>query len=268
MTIDPRIRARRTAVRRAEGRRRLRFLLGAVALVTLAVGAWGLTRTPLLDLDHVRYEGVVGADTPDVEATAALEMGTAMFDLDLGGVERELTALPWVASASATREWPGTVSVVVEQRMAVAVIGTFADPGFLADDEGVLIRPASAESDLPRVAVAPTVGLGEIQVDALPGIGVAIALPGDLRPWVDAVTVEGGADEPAHLGLELIGSADVMLGSGDFIDDKLAAVRAVLDRVELSCLDIIDVVVADSPVTTRDDACEAGTANSTGGGDA
>ena len=268
MVIDPRIRARRVAVRRAEGRRRLRFLLGAAGLVALAVGAWGLTRTPLLDLDHVSYEGVPAADAPEIEATAELETGTAMFDLDLGAVERELAALAWVESASATRAWPGTVSVVVEPRVAVAVIGPLTGPGFLADDDGVLIRPASPDPALPRVAVAPTVGLGEIQLDALPGIGVAVALPDDLRPWVEAVTVEGGADEPVHLGLDLVGSADVALGSGDFIDDKLAAVRAVLDRVELTCLDMIDVVVADSPVTTRDDECEGGTANSTGGGDA
>ncbi|MEZ5244407.1 MAG: FtsQ-type POTRA domain-containing protein [Acidimicrobiales bacterium] len=258
MAIDPRIRARRVAVRRQEGRRRLRFLLGAVGLIALAVAAWGLTRTPLLDLDHVRYEGVADADAAEVAATTGLEPGTAMFDLDLGGVERDLMALPWVSSATASRDWPGTVRIVVVAREAVAVVGAGSGPAFLADVDGVLIRPASPDSGLPRVAVEPTAGLGGTQVDALPAIEVAIAVPDDLRPWVDAVTIDGGSGEPVHLGLDLIGSAEAVLGSGDFIDDKLAAVRAVLQRVELACLDVIDVAVADSPVTTRDEACEGG----------
>jgi cell division protein FtsQ len=258
MAIDPRIRARRVAVRRQEGRRRLRFLLGAAGLVALAVAAWGLTRTPLLDLDHVRYEGVVEADAAEIAAAAGLETGTPMFDLDLGGVEREVTALAWVASAEARRDWPGTVRVVVEPRVAVAVIGTETGPAFLADDDGVLIRTASPDSGLPRVDVVPTAGLGGAQLDALPGIQVAKAMPDDLRPWVDAITIDGGSGEPVHLGLDLIGSADALLGSEDFIGDKLAAVRAVLQRVELTCLDLIDVAVADSPVTTRDEACEGG----------
>ena len=82
----------------------------------------------------------------------------------------------------------------------------------------------------------------------------------DLRPWVEAVTVGGvdGSDARVALGLDLIGSAEVALGSGDFVADKLTAVRTVLERVDLTCLDVIDVAVADSPVTTRDEACEGG----------
>ena len=260
MAIDPRIRARRVAVRRAEGRRRLRFLLVAAGLVGVAVGAWGLTRTPLLDLDHVRYEGVPVDDMAEVQAAAGLRPGTAMFDLDLGAVAGELTALAWVERAAADREWPGTVRIVVEPRRAVAVLGTTEDAAFLVDAEGVLMRPAPADAGLPRVAVEPAVGLGEVQADALPGIAVAAALPDDLRPWVEAVTVGGvdGSDARVALGLDLIGSAEVALGSGDFVADKLTAVRTVLERVDLTCLDVIDVAVADSPVTTRDEACEGG----------
>lgn len=266
MAIDPRIRARRVAVRRAEGRRRLRFLLVALGLVALAVGAWGLTRTPLLDLDHVRIEGVTSADAGQVAATVGLETGTAMFDLDLGAVERDLTALPWVRSASAVREWPGTVRVTVESREPVAVVGLLGGgPSFLADREGVLIRATGAEVALPRVSVAPSVGLGEIDTAALPGIAVAIALPDDLTPWVEAVTIAG---KPVDLGLDLVGSAVVHLGAGDFVDDKLSAVRAVLEGTDLSCVDVIDVAVADLPTITRDESCEAGGADGAVSGDA
>lgn len=271
MAIDPRIRARRVEVRRAEGRRRLRFLLVAVGLVALAIGAWGLSRTPLLDLDHVRIEGVAAADARTVDATAALERGTAMFDLDLGAVERDVTALSWVRSATAEREWPGTVRLTVVPREAVAVVGLASSgPSYLVDGDGVLIRTADSDTDLPRVALAPSVGLGEVEERSIPGLAVAVAMPDDLRPWVEAITLDPtvSAAEQRDLGLDLIGAATVHIGAGDFIDDKLAAVRAVLEGIDLTCVDVIDVAVADLPTVRRDQLCDAAGANGTVSGDA
>lgn len=266
MAIDPRIRARRVAVHRQEGRRRLRFLLTALGLVAVAVAAWGLTRTPLLDLDHVRYEGVSGADAGEVEAVAGLATGTAMVDLDLGRVEREIEALPWVASATASRDWPGTVRVVVVARTPVAVVGTADGPSFLADADGVLLRQAPPVVAVPRVAVEPTVALGEVDTHALPGISVAVKLPADLTAWVEAITIDvGTSDTGPSLGLDLMGSARVHLGFADLVDDKLAAVRALLQSADLACLDLIDVSVADLPTMTRDADCESGITDAAGG---
>ncbi|MEQ8841285.1 MAG: FtsQ-type POTRA domain-containing protein [Acidimicrobiales bacterium] len=270
MAIDPRIRARRTAVRRAEGRRRLRFLLVAVGFVACAVGAWALTRTPLLDLDHVHYDGVTGSDAEQVVDAAALASGTAMFDLDLGAVERDVAALPWVETATAEREWPGTVRVTVQPRTPVAVIGLPGRESVLVDASGVLVRPAPEVTTLPRVAIEPSVGLGEVDEPARPGIAVALALPEDLQPWVEAVTLADGrrSDGRVVLGLDLLGSASVHLGAGDFVDDKLAAVRSVLEGVDLSCVEVIDVAVADLPTVTRGDLCADETSAETGNGDA
>ena len=132
MAIDPRIRARRVEIRRAEGRRRLRFLLLALGLVALAVGAWGLTRSPLLDLDHVRVDGVTDADAAAVLDAAALETGTAMFDLDLGSAETAVGELAWVKSASVEREWPGTIRITVTKRVGVVVLAD-ADSRWVVD---------------------------------------------------------------------------------------------------------------------------------------
>lgn len=250
MAIDPRIRDRRVAVRRAEGRRRLRFLAVCLGLVVTAVAAWGLTRSPLLDLDHVRFEGVAGADAAEVDDAAGLDTGMAMFDLDLGAVERDIAALSWVASAKASRDWPGTVRVEVETRQPVAVLGLPAGPSMLVDAEGVIVRTAPADVDLPRIAIAT----------AMAGSAAVSVSPDDLRTWIDAITLDGST-----LGLDLIGTARVHLGGSDFVTDKLAAVRSLLDGIDLTCLDLIDVAVADLPTVTRDAACESGTTEGTAG---
>ncbi|MGI9033123.1 MAG: hypothetical protein ACR2HY_05490, partial [Acidimicrobiales bacterium] len=58
--IDPRIRRRQLQVRRAEGRRRLRLLVATSIVVAVLGAGWGLTRSPLLDVDRVTVQGAVG----------------------------------------------------------------------------------------------------------------------------------------------------------------------------------------------------------------
>jgi cell division protein FtsQ len=266
--VDPRLRARRIAVRRAEGRRRLRFLLLAAGLVGLVAGAWGITRSPLLDLDRVRISvsgsSVSGSDISSarltaVEAAVGLELGTAMFDLDLGEVEAAVESLPWVAKAEVARDWPGTVRVTVERRTAIAVLGPLDGVRFLIDGEGVLIGTAPLDSDLPVISIEPSVALGEVEPNAVAALAVANAIPDDLLPWVDAITVaaELGAGGRPVIGLDLVGSARVEMGTVDLIDDKLAAVRAILESTSLACINVIDVVVADLTTVTRDPVCDA-----------
>ncbi|MDW3218510.1 MAG: FtsQ-type POTRA domain-containing protein [Acidimicrobiales bacterium] len=251
MAIDPRIRARRVQVHRAEGRRRLRFLAVALGLVAVAVGAWGLTRTPLLDLDHVRVDGAEGADAEVVLDRAALVTGTAMFDLDLGAAEAAVAELAWIKSVRAQREWPGSVRLTVVARTGVAVLAD-ATSAFIVDEDSVVIGPAGPESDLPVVRWTTVAAPGEAEREALPAIAVARAIPDDLHPWVEAVTVDEGG-----LGLDLIGSATVRLGDGGLMEDKLSAVRSVLQNVELDCLDFIDVTAADLTTALRDEVCNA-----------
>ncbi len=260
--IDPRLRARRVAVRRAEGRRRLRVLLSIVGIVVVTVAAWGVTRSPLLDLDHVRIAGEGSAELSadriaEIEAAAALEAGTPLFDLDPAEVESAILDLPWVARAEVRRDWPGTVRLTVAEREAVAVLGTTGGGLGLVDAQGVRIGSAPSDTTLPLLALAASVPLGEVETDALPGVAVAMAIPEDLRVWIEAVTVDADAPGGPMVGLDLIGTAEVELGSVDLIDDKLAAVRAILEGAVLTCIEVIDVAVADLTTVTRDPACEA-----------
>lgn len=263
MAIDARLRQRRVAVLRAAGRRRLRLLATALGLVLVIVGVWGLTRTALLDLDHVNVDGVEGTEVAVVESLANLERGTAMFDLDLGAARAAVAELPWIKSVAVERSWPGSVDITVARRAPVAVLA--GDGGaFLVDEEGVVIAELSGDSTLPVVEWTVTAMPGEAEREALPAIAVARSIPDDLAPWVESVTMTSGtAGSPVDLGLDLTGSASADLGNADLIEDKLAAVRAVLQRTDLACLDVIDVTVADLATITRDEVCDA----ATGGGE-
>ncbi len=265
--IDPRIKARRIAVRRAEGRRRLRFLLVAAGSVAVVVGGWAIGQSALLDLDHIRIEGVSVARTIEIESASGLDLGTPLIDVDLGAIEANLEALPWVESVDASRDWPGTLDMVITERVAVAAVPVEGGRA-LIDAAGVVIGlepDALSGSELPTVAastaVAPgevhvgEVHLGEVYVEALAGLAVVEVIPDDLLLWVDAITVRAGSGR-AVVGLDLVGSAAVDLGAVEHLDDKLAAVRSVLGAVALDCVSVIDVTVADLPTIIRDPACD------------
>src|SRR5687768_9465586 len=120
--IDPRIRARRIEVQRTEGRRRLRRLAWLSAAVVLLVGAWGLTRTTLLDVDRVVVVGAAHSDGDAVVAATGVRQGDPLLDVDAGQVRHAVERLPWVATATVSRSWPGTVHVRLRERTAVAVV--------------------------------------------------------------------------------------------------------------------------------------------------
>jgi cell division protein FtsQ len=247
--IDPRMRARRVAVLRGAGRRRLRRLL-AVLVLAVSIGlAYLATRSPLLDVDRVNTHGLVHTDAADVLAASGVDRGVAMTDVDAGDAEQAIAALPWVDSVRVERDWPGTIEIHVTEREPTATVLGPAGEWFLVDDTGrVLDRADGPAVDRPTiVAGAPIAAPGTTQ----PGIGDALAvvrlLTPDLQAWVQAV--EPGADGTVDLLLQ--GEVRVELGSTAHLGDKIVDLATVLTRVDLADLQSIDVSVAHTPVVTR-----------------
>lgn len=257
-SIDPRLRQRRIAVRRAEGRRRLRVLIGVLVLAALLGGAYGLTRSALLDLDTIDVAGAAGADAREVSAAAGLDVGTPMTDLALGSARDAVAALPWVATADVSRAWPGTVEIVVTRRVPVALLPAGDGTGVLIDAEGVAIARSSTSSvgDLPVITLGPAGELGDVQTLALPALALIDAVPSDLIPWIETYDIEYAGIGTPDLTLDLIGDAVAQLGDDRDLGAKLESVRATLAQVDLTCVRVIDVRVGGNAVVTRDPVCD------------
>lgn len=254
VAVDPRMKARRTAVLRAQGRRRL-HILTALAAVALTAGlGFGVSRTPLMDVDRISIGGS-GARAAEILERTGFSTGMPMLSLDLGAAERSVASLPWVRSARVWRDWPGTVRITVEPRVPVAEVPTAGGRAVLIDAHGYAVdwAPASAEpGGLTRVAVPFAGRLGHIHTAADGPLAVVAAMPADLRAWVSAVTLD---PDDGRLGLQLVGGANVVLGEQNLLDDKISAVRAVLAGTELDCITKIDVIMPDIATVTRHQPC-------------
>jgi cell division protein FtsQ len=250
--IDPRIRARRVAVRRDEGRRRLRRLLVLVAVAALAGLAFLATRSPLLDVDHVRTDGATHTSPDALLAAAGIRRGAPMTGVDLAGAERAIAALPWIDTVRVERDWPGSVEIHVTERVAAATMLTATGEWYLLDGTGrVLERVDAPAAERPTIAVGTAAAApGATQAGVAGALEVVRHLTPELQVWVQAL--QPAADGTVDLLLQ--GAIRVELGSQAHLSDKVGDLATVLSRVDLTDLVTIDVSVAHNPVLTRNPA--------------
>lgn len=256
--IDPRISARRQAVRQEEDRRRLRRFLWLAGVVGVAVALAASTRTPLLDVDRVAVEGterLTSAEVDAVLATAGLDRGDPLLEVDLASAREALEALPSVTDATLERRWPGTIVVQIVERAPVAAVAVAGGTALVGAD-GVVVAvtdPADVAAGAGTVAVAgpPDLAPGD-RYDAPEVLAVAAAVPEQLRPFVASV---GAGEGEGAVEIHLTGGGVVRLGAADQLATKLVAATTVLTQVDNACLASVDVRVPSAPAVTRVPGC-------------
>ena len=259
--IDPRIRERRIAVRRDEGRRRLRLLVIGGSVVAVGLLGWLATRSPLLDVDTIRVVGSRHTTAAAVTRATGVHHGDAMLDIDDGAVAARVRALPWVDTATVRREWPGTVTVDVTERRAIAAArgpsrSATQETWLLVDADGrLLARQSHAQEGLPAIEGGPFGDTPGATIDATGkgALAVARAIGPDRVPRIPVVAVVDGDQLELRLAGDKPGTSGgvVRFGPPDQIREKLLAVFTVLDHVDLRDLAVLDVRVPSAPVITR-----------------
>ena len=248
--VHPRFRQRRVAVQKEEGRRRLRWVATVAAAVAVAGGGWGITRSPLVDIDEVRVTGANRTLLDSLIDAGKLEPGTPMLDVDpntaVAGIER----LPWIETVVVERMWPGSVVVRVAERAPVVGISRPGGGWALADATGrVLEWQDGPPAGLPHVHDARRIPRPGNSLEG-PEVGaaqVAAALPGSLRALVGGVNMRGRFVE-----LALNTGGVVRLGNPEReVAEKLRAAATVLKRVGPANVAVLDVTVPRSPVLAR-----------------
>jgi cell division protein FtsQ len=244
-SIDPRIRERRVAVVRAQGRRRLRWLIAiAVFGIVVAVG-WLVIHSPLLDVDHVRVTGTQLVAPGDVRRASGISAGDALLFVDTGAAERRVEQLPWVDAASVERRLSGELVVRVTERRPAVWARRAPDSVALIDGRGrVLADAPEAPPELPELsglATLPPVGKG---IAPRAAVGVLGQLPPELVGRVARVVSDGRA-----VTLQLRDGPELRLGPPTRVPAKARAVLAVLGTITDGPPAYVDVRVPSAPVT-------------------
>jgi cell division protein FtsQ len=242
--IDPRIRDRRVAVLRAQGRRRLRWMIGLLVLVSLAAAAWLVIQSPLLDVEHIRVTGTQQATPAEVRAAAAVDLDDPILFVDTGVVAERVERVAWVDRARVERDLGGAVAIHVTERLPAGWARRTPDQVALVDARGrVLVDVPDPPADLPELAGLATIPPVGREIAATPVAGVLEKLPPELRLRTSRVLVE---DDTITLGLR--DGPDVRLGSPQRVAVKARAALAVLASTAAAPPRYIDVRVPGAPV--------------------
>jgi cell division protein FtsQ len=261
--MDPRMRERRVAVTRAEGRRRLRILLGVVAVASALGMAWLVVQSPLLAVDTVDVQGTRRETPETVRAAAGVDEGEPLLFVDAGAVVGRVERLPWVAQAKVGRDFPNDVRITIVERLPVAWVRRPSAPGAprgsgavaLIDPSGrVLGDEAAPPAGMPELAGAVRVGAPGTHIRPRGLAPVVAQLPEGLRAQVGAVIAEDGRAVLVLVtppGGAAPAAEEVRLGALTEIRAKGAAALAVLDQLasEEARVSYVDVRVPGAPAT-------------------
>lgn len=253
--IDPRIRQRRIAVTRDQGRRRLRVLLSFTAAVALIVGGALALRLPWFRVSRLEVTGAAHTGATQVTGAAASARHQAMVSVDTSAVAGRVDQLPWVWSARVEKSWPSTLVIHVVERTPVAQVADGARWALLDRTGRVLaIEPTQAPGVVALTWTGPVGRPGTALPARADGpLAVAAALgpvekPG---PAVPAPVVSLAASSGGGATVGLAGGAVVQLGPPSDLAAKITALEALEAQVDLSGVKTIDLTVPGQPALTR-----------------
>lgn len=254
-TIDPRIRQRRLAIRRSQGRRRLRWIGGVVVAVVLVLGAVGLAHTPWFGAQAVSVTGL-HPHTPDaaILAAAGLEHHPPLISVNPGAVAKKVESLPFIATARVRRHWPDGVQIAVTERVPVVEMAGPASSWSLLDGHGRTLQVVPSRVPglvvyIVRTATAgiPPAPVGEsLPAAAGPGLEVSRNLPPAFDSQVVSVTV--AAD--GSISMALYSGITVLFGTDSDRTAKYQDIASILAHGTLHATSVIDVTVPESPTVS------------------
>ena len=225
----PAPRTRRARKRRTKRRRAVAFLVMLLVLALIGGSLWGMYFSPALVTKRVKVIGTHDLTPTPVSLAAQVPLGVPLARQDLDAIAQRTTTLPAIEAASATREWPNTLTVtVVERRPVIAV----REPeGYvLVDRSGVAYQ---TQRVLPPEVLLAVVNPGDVQLLSDMAT-VAAASPKKLRSMVDRMT----AANRDSITLVLESGKTVTWGSSADSELKAQVVMALLKRKPKSSIDV------------------------------
>ncbi|MEI7546781.1 MAG: FtsQ-type POTRA domain-containing protein [Actinomycetota bacterium] len=220
--IDPRIRARRTAVRKAEGRRRLIILGIAAGVVVAIILVIAVLASTLFDVRTVNVQGAVYTDQEVLDEVVAGLKGHAILLVDTHAAEVKLQAVPWVEQATVKTDFPHSVYIDIRERRPIATFQGHDNQFRVIDVQGRVLDviPGQPVDYMLITGRNPDIARGEFAPAPYASAAqLVVALPTEIR----SITTSVGVDTATGgLTMLLSGSVKVRLGDLRNLDEKLA----------------------------------------------
>ena len=227
-SMDPRVRARRIAVRRAKGRKRLTWVAIGAAILVVLVGAVAVLASSLFDVRTVDVQGAVYTDPAQLSEIVDGLKGDAILLVDTRAIERQLESIAWVESAHVSTQFPHNVFIDIRERKPIATFAGSDNKYRVIDRDGrvldvvdgvpidyMLVTGANPDVDRGQFAGRPFASAAQL----------AIALPPEIRALTESIGVDATG---GNLTLQLQNDLTVQLGPAADLSGKLVRLLSVV----------------------------------------
>jgi cell division protein FtsQ len=245
--IEPRMRERRIAVRRAQGRHRLKILavvVGVVVVVVLGLAALGTFF--VVRAENVRVYNAVYTDEEQLEEIIDDAVGTPVLLFDTSQYEARIEEIAWVDRASVRTDFPHGLVIEIRERAAIATYQGPDERFRVIDREGRVLDVL----DLYPYAYVLVGGPDTVDLDegefAPRGYAAAAELAKNLTATVrgNVQLIEVNA-EGSRLVMYLEDGSTVFFGEARDLLAKLVRLEAVLANGQDREPGLIDISTAD-----------------------
>ena len=253
--IDPRIRQRRLAIRRSQGRQRLRWVIAVIVALALVAGVAALLHTPIFSAQVVTVTGAhPHTSSAAIVAAAGLDHNPPLISTDPGTTAVRVEALPFIATAVVHRQWPDGVQITVTERVPVVQMAGPGTSWSTLDGHGrtLQVQPAPLPGlfvfivHTVRGTITPAAMGGSLPSAASAGLKVSRTLPAAFSAQVVSVTMA----LDASISLTLNSGITVLLGRDTDLTTKYEDVASILAHASLHSTSSIDVTVPQSPAVS------------------
>lgn len=235
-----RFRLRRIAVRRQEGRRRLRWFTIVGLVVGVGVIILLLLTSPILSVRKVDVEGVVYADPDLVAAVVDSVQGEPILTVDLDAAEKKLLTISWVRLARVSMHLPARVTIEIVERSPIAFFRSVDGFNRVIDRDGRVLDVIEGDPTdyTPMIGTGPNISAGQTVEQPFLGAAQLInALPADLQARLLTVTVS----PEGEVSIALTNDVEVLFGRPDDFQVKLVGVVNEIKRQGSNRYAVIDV---------------------------
>ena len=255
--IEPRLRQRRIGVRRAESRRRLRWLFAAAAVLVVVIAVLAVLGSSLFAVKDVSVSGNVYTDSAQLQAVVDDLTGTPVLRVDTLAAEKQLESIPWVEDARVTTKFPNSATIEIRERTPlVAMLGADGMTRVLDRDGRVLDLIEGQPVALVWISGPGTLdtGLGgTAPIGYSSAASLVTKLTPTIRSRVDSMMVTpDGSDLRLILdGVDDNGQIEVRFGSaiGDSDQiEKLVRLERKLEDLGSDPVSVIDVSTSEVTV--------------------
>jgi cell division protein FtsQ len=164
------------------------YVLGVIGAAAAAGLVWLVYFSTVLGVHRVEVAGTSLLTQAQVREAAGIPAGTALASVDIEKVAERVSQLPAVADVTVQRQWPRSMSIVVTERRAVAVV---REGGRLSgmDAEGVRFRTFDQRPDRLPLVTARTPGAEDFDAALAEAATAVAALDTGVARRVDHVEV-------------------------------------------------------------------------------